>query len=136
MIAVDTSALVVIALGEPERETFLKIIRDSPKALVSTVSVIETKMVLFGRRGLRAIVMLDDFLRLRRFEITPPSLVDMEAAYAAFLAYGRGSGHGAGLNFGDVFSYALANVRDLPLLYKGNDFAQTDLRPAVPKPSG
>src|SRR5580698_9122813 len=130
MIAVDTSALVAISLNEPERDAFLTIIRDSPKALISTVSVVETKMVLFGRRGLRAIVMLDDFMGLRRFEITPPSVADMEAAYAAFLAFGKGSGHPAGLNFGDVFSYALAKVRDLPLLYKGNDFTETDLRSA------
>jgi len=131
MIAVDTSALVAIGLNEPERDAFLTTIRDSTKALVSTVSVVETKMVLFGRKGLRAIVMIDDLLRLRRFEITAPTVADMDAAYAAFLAFGKGSGHSAALNFGDVFAYALAKVRDLPLLYKGNDFSETDLRPAV-----
>ena len=52
-------------------------------------------------------------------------------AYAAFVTFGRGSGHPAGLNFGDVFSYALAKVRGLPLLYKGADFAQTDIRSAA-----
>ena len=87
-------------------------------------------MVLFGRKGVRAVVMFDDLLGLRRFEITPPSLADMDAAYAAFLAFGKGSGHPAALNFGDVFSYALAKIRDLPLLYKGNDFTETDLRSA------
>ena len=131
MIAVDTSALVAIGLNEPERDAFLTTIRDSTKALVSTVSVVETKMVLFGRKGLRAIVMIDDLLRLRRFEITAPTVADMDAAYAAFLAFGKGSGHSAALNFGDVFAYALAKVRDLPLLYKGNDFSETDLRPDV-----
>src|ERR1700691_5919848 len=130
MIAVDTSALVAIGLDEPERVPFLTVIRDAPKALISTVSVVETKMVLYGRKGHRAVVMLDDLLHLQRFEITPPSLADMDAAYAAFLIYGKGSGHRAGLNFGDVFSYALAKVRNLPLLYKGNDFAETDLQSA------
>jgi ribonuclease VapC len=130
MIAVDTSALVAISLNEPERFSFLTIIRGSPKVLVSTVSVVETKMVLFGRKGVRAVVMFDDLLGLRRFEITPPSVAEMDAAYAAFLAFGKGSGHPAALNFGDVFSYALAKVRDLPLLYKGNDFTETDLRSA------
>ena len=130
MIAVDTSALVAISLNEPERFSFLTIIRGSPKVLVSTVSVVETKMVLFSRKGVRAVVMFDDLLGLRRFEITPPSLADMDAAYAAFLAFGKGSGHPAALNFRDVFSYALAKVRDLPLLYKGNDFTETDLRSA------
>lgn len=60
----------------------------------------------------------------------------MDAAYAAFLIYGQGSGHRAGLNFGDVFSYALAKVRNLPLLYKGNDFAETDLQSAAPNLPG
>jgi len=130
VIAVDTSALVAISLNEPERFSFLTIIRESPKVLVSTVSVVETKMVLFSRKGVRAVVMFDDLVGLRRFEITPPSRADMDAAYAAFLAFGKGSGHPAALNFGDVFSYALAKVRDLPLLYKGNDFTETDLRSA------
>lgn len=131
VIAVDLSALVAIVLHEAERDAFLTIVRDSTKALVSTVSVVETKMVLFGRKGHRPVVMLDDFLRLQRFEVTPPSLADMEAAWAAFIAFGKGSGHPASLNFGDVFAYALAKVRDLPLLYKGNDFIETDLRPVL-----
>ena len=99
--------------------------------MISTVSVVETKMVLFGRRGVRAVVTMDDFLTLGRFESTPPSVEDMNAAYAAFLLYGKGSGHRAALNSGDVFSYALAKVRGLPLLYKGKDFAETDLRPVM-----
>jgi ribonuclease VapC len=136
MIAVDTSALVAIGLDEPERIRFLTIIRDTPKALISTVSVVETKMALYARKGHRAVAVLDDLLHLRRFEITPPSLADMDAAYAAFVIYGKGSGHRAALNFGDVFSYALAKVRNLPLLYKGNDFAETDLQAAVPNLAG
>jgi len=55
----------------------------------------------------------------------------MDKAFRAFLAHGKGSGHPAALNFGDVFSYALAKVRDLPLLCKGNDFADTDIRAAA-----
>ncbi len=77
MIAVDTSALVAIGLDEPERVPFLTIIRDAPKALISTVSVVETKMVLYGRKGHRAVVLLDDLLQLQRFKIMPPSLKDM-----------------------------------------------------------
>ncbi len=55
----------------------------------------------------------------------------MNCAYAAFVTFGRGSGHPATLNFGDLFSYALAKVRGLPLLYKGDDFAQTDVVSAM-----
>lgn len=132
MIAVDTSAIVAIILNEPERATFRTAIQCVAKALISTVSVIEIKMVVHGRRGARAVVFVDDLLNLPMFEIVPPGLADMDTAYAAFIAFGKGSGHPAALNFGDVFSYALAKARNLPLLFKGNDFAETDIQPAVP----
>jgi ribonuclease VapC len=131
MIAVDTSALVVIAFAEPEREAFLQAIRIADKALISTVSVVEARMVIHGRRGQRAVILMDDLLRLPMFELVAPAAPEMDAAYAAFVAYGKGSGHPAGLNFGDVFSYALAKVRGLPLLYKGDDFAHTDIASAL-----
>ena len=131
MIAVDTSAIVAIALNEPERDVFMTAIRNAAAVLISTVSVLEVKMVIHGRRGARAVVFIDDLFRLPLFEITPPGRDDMDAAYAAFVAFGKGSGHPAALNFGDVFAYALAKVRGLPLLFKGNDFAETDIEPAV-----
>jgi ribonuclease VapC len=131
MIAVDTSAIVAIILNEPERTAFRNAVQRAAKALISTVSVIEIKMVVHGRRGARAVVFVDDLLNLPMFEIVPPGLADMDAAYAAFIAFGKGSGHSAALNFGDVFSYALAKARNLPLLFKGNDFAETDIEPAV-----
>jgi ribonuclease VapC len=131
MIAVDSSAIVAIVLNEPERATFRNVIQSVTKVLISTVSVVEIKMVVYGRRGARAVIFVDDFLRLPVFEIVPPGLADMDTAYSAFVAFGRGSGHPAALNFGDVFSYALAKVRGLPLLFKGNDFAETDIEPAV-----
>lgn len=93
-------------------------------------------MVVHGRRGVRAVILVDDLLNSPNFEITPPTHEDVDAAFSAHLVYGKGSGHRAALNFGDVFSSALAKVRDLPLLYKGNDFAQTDLRPVARKLSG
>ena len=70
-------------------------------------------------------------IRLPLFELVAPGPAEMDAAYAAFVAFGKGSGHPAGLNFGDVFSYALAKVRGLPLLYKGEEFSQTDIASAV-----
>jgi ribonuclease VapC len=127
MIVVDTSAVVAIAFAEPERESFVRMIEEADKALMSTVSVVEARMVVHGRRGQRAVVLLDDVLRLPMFEMVPPGVAEMDAAYAAFVAYGKGSGHPAGLNFGDLFGYALAKVRGLPLLFKGDDFSQTDI---------
>ena len=131
MIVVDTSAIVAMAFGEPERDAFAQVIQQADKALISTVSVLEARMVVHGRRGQRAVVLVDDLLRLPVFEIVAPGVAEMDAAYAAFVAFGKGSGHPAALNFGDVFSYALAKVRGLPLLYKGDDFAQTDVMSAM-----
>ena len=130
MIAVDTSAIVAIAFGEAEREAFVRAIQQADKALISSVSVVEARMVVHGRRGQRAVVLVDDLLRLPVFEVVAPGQAEADAAYAAFVAFGKGSGHPAGLNFGDVFSYALAKVRGLPLLYKGDDFSQTDIASA------
>jgi ribonuclease VapC len=127
MIVVDTSAVVAMVLGEPEREAIVRAIQQAEKALISTVSVLEARMVIHGRRGQRAVVLVDDLLRLPVFEMVPPGVEEADAAYAAFVAFGKGSGHPAGLNFGDVFSYALAKVRGLPLLFKGDVFAQTDV---------
>lgn len=131
MIAVDTSAIVAIVLNEPERAMFRSAIQNATKALISTVSIVETRMVVYARRGPRAVVFVDDMFRLPIFEVTPPGLAEMDAAHAAFVAFGRGSGHPAALNFGDLFAYALAKVRGLPLLFKGNEFAETDIQPAT-----
>ncbi len=73
-------------------------------------------MVVHARRGQRAVMLVDDLLRLPFFEI---------------VAFGKGNGHPASLNFGDVFSYALAKTRGLPLIFKGEDFAETDIARAV-----
>jgi len=126
-MVIDTSALVAIAFAEPERATFVSLIQQAERIFISTPTVLETRMVVHGRRGQRAVILIDDLLRLPMFEAVPPSDADAATAYAAFVTYGKGSGHPAGLNFGDVFSYALAKGRGLPLLFKGEDFAQTDL---------
>lgn len=131
MIVADTSAIVAIAFAEPEREAFVQVVERADRTLISSVSVVEARMVVHGRRGQRAVVLVDDLLRLPMFEIVPPGAAEMDAAYAAFVAFGKGSGHAAALNFGDVFSYALAKVRGLPLLYKGSDFAETDIASAL-----
>ncbi len=131
MIVADTSAIVAIAFAEPEREAFVAALERAERTLVSSVTAVEARMVVHARRGQRAVVLVDDLLRLPFFEIVPPGATEMDAAYAAFVAFGKGNGHPAALNFGDVFSYALAKTRGLPLLYKGRDFAETDIASAV-----
>ena len=131
VIVVDTSAIVAVAFAEPERADFLAVIERADRVLISSVSVVEARMVVHARRGERAVVLLDNFFGLPMFEIVPPGHQEMNAAYAAFVAFGKGSGQPAALNFGDVFSYALAKVRGLPLLYKGTDFSETDITDAL-----
>src|SRR5579859_4646215 len=124
MIAVDTSAIAAIVFDEPERAAYREAIRRAGKALISTASVLEVKMVVYGRRGPRAVVLVDDLLRLPMFEVIPPGPAELEAAFNAFVVFGKGSGHPASLNYGDLFSYAVAKVRNLPLLFKGTNFAE------------
>ena len=135
MIVVDTSAIVAIAFDEPEREAFVRVVERADTALISTVSMLEARMVIHGRRGQRAVVLIDDLLRLPPFEMSAPGQPEIDAAYAAFVTFGKGSGHPAALNFGDLFGYALAKVRGLPLLFKGDDFSHTDFASAVAESS-
>ena len=130
MIAVDTSALVAIVLGEPERQAFRQVLVRAGHALISTASVVETRMVVHGRRGPLAVALANDLLRLPVFTLVPPGPDEIDAAHDAFLKFGKGSGQKAALNFGDVFACALAKVRHVPLLFKGEDFAATDIMPA------
>ena len=131
MIAVDTSALVAIVLNEPERGAFRARLRTATKALISSASIIEARMVIHSRLGAPGVALLEDLMRLSVFEVVPPGEPEIEAAFTAFLVYGKGSGHPAALNFGDLFSYAHAKVRNVPLLFKGDDFARTDIAPAL-----
>lgn len=132
MIVMDSSAFAAILFGEPEREEFLKVMRDAGHVMVSTATVLEARMVTYGRYGHRGTVLFDDLLSSGVFESVAPDDRTVSIAFNAFVVYGKGSGHPARLNFGDVFSYALAKARDLPLLFKGQDFALTDVRSAIP----
>lgn len=136
MIVADTSALVAVAFGEPEREAYLRCMEPAERFLISAVSVVEVRLVVHGRRGQRGVVLLDVLLRLPIIEAVAVGGAEMDAAYAAFVVYGKGSSHPAALNFGDVVSYALAKVRGLALLFKGDDFGRTDIQPAVERAAG
>ena len=127
MIAVDTSALMAILrkelLGE-RCEAALKV--DGP-ILISAGTLTECLIVARRKRALPGMEILLDRLRLTVIDVTP------EVALAAAEVYGRwGKGfHEAALNYGDCFSYVVAKANDCPLLYVGNDFAQTDIRSAL-----
>lgn len=130
MIAIDTSALAAIAFEEPEWKTFERVILES-EVLISAVTVVEARMVIFGRKGMAGLVTLEALLHSPKFEVVSPGDQELDIALEAFIAFGKGSGHPAQLNFGDLFAYALAKSRGVSLLYKGNDFARTDIVSAV-----
>lgn len=127
MIVVDSSAIVAILLDEAERREFADILVNAGEILVSSVTVLETRLVMHTRIGQKGIIGLQDLSDLYGFSVRAPGMQEVDVAYAAFVKYGKGSGHPAQLNLADLFSYALARNVDAPLLYKGNDFARTDV---------
>jgi ribonuclease VapC len=130
-IVVDTSALVAISLFEPERERFVDIIANSRWAFVSVASVLESRIVLRRDHSERGAMVFEEVIATSPIQMVSVEAVHLEIAHRAFLIYGKGQGHKAQLNFGDLFSYSLAKHRNMPLLYKGNDFSATDIAPVV-----
>ena len=130
-MVVDTSALIAIMGDEPERRRFNQLIEAAPVTYVSAASLLETRIVLFARSGESAILALDAFLLKSGMVVTEVSPRIAEVAFDAYRRYGKGSGHRAGLNYGDCFAFALARHLDLPLLFKGDDFPHTDIRSAA-----
>ena len=127
MIVVDSSALIAVLRRETGADRYLLILAQAAGALLSSVSLLETSMVLAGRQGGRSSWHeLDELIARAGMEIVPQNAELAEAARNAFLRFGKGR-HPAGLNLGDCATYALAKVRRLPLLYKGEDFTKTDL---------
>ncbi len=129
-MVVDTSAVIAVLTGEPERRAFMEAIERANQCLISAASFVEASIVIECSRGYDGLRDLDLFIATAGIEIVP---VDSEQAYLAreaFRRYGKGR-HPAGLNYGDCFSYALAKARELPLLFKGRDFPATDISAAV-----
>lgn len=129
MIVVDASALVAIGGEEADAELYLEALERADKALVSPVNAVEAGLVLIGRGRIAHAVDFDRWLSALGVEVDN-GLIAHADALNAYLAFGRGY-HPARLNFGDSFAYALARKLDAPLLYKGDDFALTDVRSAL-----
>jgi ribonuclease VapC len=125
-MVVDTSAVVACLLNEPERPLFVEKIGADPVRLISTVGFVESSLVILSRRGADALADLAEFLD--RAEIGLVGVDGRQAALAveAFRRFGKGR-HPAALNLGDCFAYALAKTTGEPLLFKGGDFARTDI---------
>jgi ribonuclease VapC len=131
MIALDSSAIVAIALEEPEIDDFKTLIVKF-EALVGTPTLLESYLVLEQRIPGAANEFLSSFITRPAVHPIAFNLTMYQLAQDAFGAFGKGKGHPAKLNFGDCMSYAVAKFHDVPLLFKGGDFRLTDIRAAHP----
>jgi ribonuclease VapC len=129
-MVVDTSALVAILLREPDADHFDRALSEAPVRLMSAVSRVELTFVVEGRKREAGRADVERLLNEIHIEIAAVTPQQAELAIDAFRRFGRGR-HRAALNIGDCFSYALAKSTDQPLLFKGNDFIHTDIRPAL-----
>jgi ribonuclease VapC len=128
-VIVDTSALLAILFSEPERAAFVERIMNAPDRMMSAANYVEAGIRVDGMPHQRAPEALDGLIRRLELTVAPVSVVQARAARDAYARFGRGN-HPARLTYGDCFAYALAKTSGYPLLFKGNDFAQTDIAAA------
>jgi ribonuclease VapC len=126
VIAVDTSAIVAMIIGEPDEPRLRDRLAATNGALMSTANLLELQLVMAGRLASKTWPDVEALLRRYRIVAHPFDERQLEVARDAVVKYGKGH-HKAGLNFGDCFAYALAKVEDVPLLCTGKDFAATDI---------
>jgi ribonuclease VapC len=129
-VIIDSSAVLAIALQEVDGRRYLRTVLDSGARRMSVSNWLETTMVIESRGNAVAANWLDSFVSGARIEMMPVSVGQASIARQAWRTFGRGN-HPAGLNYGDCFAYALAKETREPLLFKGTDFAQTDIEPAL-----
>ena len=126
---IDSSAILSILFEEPDRAYFAQKIQNSRGRKMSVATLLESTMVAESRTGRSAGDALDEFVREADIAVVEVTREQIEVARQAWRRFGKGN-HPAHLNFGDCFSYALAKTTGESLLFKGNDFAQTDIEPA------
>lgn len=129
---VDSSALAAMLFDEIDAPRHREALVNATHLRMSSATFAEIGIVVDSRAGLAAGRRLDRLISDLEIEIVPVDADQATIARQAYREFGRGSGHPARLNFGDCFSYALASVTDEPLLFKGDDFAHTDVRSALP----
>ena len=126
----DSSPLVAILAGEPDAELYIQAISRAPRCRISAGNFIELSIVVESQFPVEVLRQCDALFRRVGIVIEPVSVEHAHLARQAFHDFGKGR-HPAGLNFGDCFAYALAKHTGEPLLFKGNDFSQTDIVSAL-----
>ena len=126
---VDTSAVLAVLFGEPDAERYERAIAGASRCRMSVASFLEAAIVLESRGGMAGGHELDLFVERALIELVPVTADQAQAARRAWRRFGKGN-HPAELNFGDCFAYALAEATRESLLFKGEDFALTDIAAA------
>lgn len=124
---VDTSAIIAILRREADADLYTDALARASAPRVSAGTYVETAIVVDANRDPVLSGRLDELLAVTRVTVDPVTQRHAEIARQAYRDFGKGSGHPAGLNFGDCFAYALARQAGEPLLYKGDDFSHTDV---------
>jgi len=127
---VDASALVAVLRNEPEGPTFSKILNAADNLSISAATYLELSIVIDSRGDAALSMEIDELIDRFDIQIEPVTASQAKIARQAYRDFGKGSGHRANLNFGDCFTYALAREKREPVLWKGDDFGHTGLRPA------
>ena len=125
-MVLDSSALLALLLAEPEAEAFRLAIEDDTTRLVSAATLLETSIVIEARKGPDGGRELDLLIQKAEIEVVAFDPIQVSEARRAYRRFVKGR-HGAGLNFGDAFAYALSRTSGELLLFKGEDFAKTDI---------
>lgn len=127
---VDTSAMIAVLRGEEDAVRYAECLTDAPALRMAATTWFETAVVVEGRFGPDVAADFDALVARAEIEVVPVTPAMAETAREAWRRFGKGR-HPAGLNFGDCFAYALAKERGEPLLFKGEDFARTDVKRAL-----
>ncbi len=127
---VDSSALIAILKREAQWSSLSETLDAARSSRISAASYLESSIVVDGWRNPTLSREFDELIERFNIQIEPVTFEQARIARQAYRDFGEGSGHPAGLNFGDCFSYALARDKREPMLWKGDDFGHTDIRPA------
>ena len=128
---IDATAIIAILREELEARSYAEAIASASSRRDSAVNYVEAAVVIDGSRNPVASRRFDDLFREAQLIVEPVTEAQARIAREAYRDFGKGSGHSAGLNFGDCFAYALAKVTGEPILFKGDDFTHTDLSPVL-----
>ncbi|MEO8192749.1 MAG: type II toxin-antitoxin system VapC family toxin [Gemmatimonadales bacterium] len=130
-MVIDTSAVIAILLGEPEANGIIDAIEKDAIRLIGAPSLVEAGAVMLAKKGAGGVVALDALIQRLDITVEPFSSSAADFARSAYARFGKGVGSPAVLNYGDCLSYGVAQTLGQPLLFKGDDFPQTDVPPVT-----